>query len=244
MYALIGYPLGHSFSARFFNSKFEREHIKDHYELFPIPDIGCVVEMMDKNPDLKGFNITIPYKEKIIRYLDYISPEAEEIGAVNVCKIVWKDGIRHLKGYNSDAIGFRKSLVPILRPHMKNALVLGTGGASKAIAYVLNSIGIKVTKVSRKEGDDVICYDKLSETIIKSHHIIVNTTPLGMWPEVDRCPDIPYHFLTSGHLCYDIVYNPEMTLFMKMSSEQGATVKNGLEMLELQALAAWDIWQS
>lgn len=244
MYGLIGNPLGHSFSADFFNNKFEREGIQERYNLFPIPSIDCVDGLIESHQDLKGFNVTIPYKEQIILYLASLSEEAKEIGAVNVVKINRENGKISLKGYNSDAIGFRNSLTPLLKPNMKKGLVLGTGGASKAVVYVLNSLGIEVLKVSRHASSDAISYQDLTPEIIADHLVIVNTTPLGMFPNVESCPDLPYDLLTPDHLCYDVVYNPEVTTFMKRSSRNGATVKNGLEMLHLQALAAWDIWQS
>lgn len=244
MYGLIGYPLGHSFSAEFFNNKFSREGIKEEYCLFPITDISLVTQLINENKDLKGFNVTIPYKQQIIPFLSSISDEASEIGAVNVVKIDRDGNGIKLSGYNSDAIGFKNSLMPFLRPEMKKALILGTGGASKAVEYVLESLGIQTRKVSRKGNGDTLGYKDLTEKIMADHHIIVNTTPLGMWPNVDDCPDIPYHYLTPEHICYDVVYNPEITMFMRRSAEYGATVKNGLEMLHLQALAAWDIWNS
>lgn len=240
MYGLIGYPLGHSFSADFFNTKFKNEGIDESYHLFPLEKITDFPDILHHNPGLKGLNVTIPYKEKILPYLTEVSEEASEIGAVNVIKIS-EDG-KLLKGYNSDAVGFHNSIKPLLKPYMKRALVLGTGGASRAVAYVLNKLGLEVIKVSRNRNNINIAYSDISKETIDTHHVIVNTTPLGMWPDIERCPDIPYQWLTDKHLCYDLVYNPEVTLFMKKASEMGAEVKNGLEMLHLQALGAWDIW--
>lgn len=244
MYALIGKPLGHSFSANFFNEKFKREHINNRYILAQLDEISDVTLLLEDHPDLQGFNVTIPYKQQIIPYLDSLSDEAREIGAVNVVKVEFKDGKRYLKGFNSDAIGFRESIVPLIKPEMKRALILGTGGASHAVDYVLRSLGIETVKVSRRPSDGVLTYDDLTKEVMNEHLIIVNTTPLGTWPETDACPEIPYDFITPGHLCFDLVYNPETTTFMKKAAEYGATVKNGLEMLHLQAIGAWKIWNS
>jgi shikimate dehydrogenase len=243
MYGLIGNPLGHSFSAKFFNEKFRKEGIEESYNLFPLPDILCVNEMLRENKELKGFNVTIPYKEQIIPLLDSISKEAAEIGAVNVVRVDNYEGKQWLSGFNTDVIGFRESIRPLLRPEMKKALVLGTGGASRSVVYALSNMGIRVTLVSRAKNENTITYSELTKDIIESNLIIVNTTPLGMWPEIDRCPDIPYQFITDRHVCYDLVYNPEETKFLIKSKEKGAVIKNGIEMLHLQALAAWDIWQ-
>lgn len=240
MYGLIGYPIGHSFSARYFNDKFEREHIDQTYQLFPLRDITELPGLLDGHPDLNGLNVTIPYKSAVIPYLTELDGDARAIGAVNVIKIDRERGV--MKGYNTDAIGFRHSLMPLLRPEMKSALVLGTGGASKAVAHVLRELGLTVTHVSRTPGKDTIGYGDLSREVMESHLVIVNTTPLGMWPNVDGCPDIPYRYLTPAHLCYDVVYNPEVTKFMTLASEHGARVKNGLDMLVGQAKAAWKIW--
>lgn len=241
MYGLIGKPLGHSFSADFFNKKFAEERIPEHYSLFPLDSIDCLPKLLNSHPDLKGLNVTIPYKQQVIPFLDSIDKDAKEIGAVNVIKIN-QDG--SLKGYNSDAIGFHESIAPLLDSHMKRALVLGTGGASKAVCYVLKKLGLEVLSVSRTAHNSIISYNELTPEIMSTHLVIVNTTPLGMWPEIQNAPAIPYHLLSPRHLCYDLVYNPAVTTFMKLSSEAGATVKNGLEMLHLQALAAWKIWEN
>lgn len=241
MYGLIGNPLGHSFSADFFNKKFEREGIDEHYSLFPLDNIGELTPLLASKPGLKGLNVTIPYKRQVIPFLSEISDAAREIGAVNVIKI-GSDG--KLSGHNTDSIGFHNSIAPLLESHMKKALVLGTGGASLAVEYVLRSLGLEVTKVSRTDSEGVITYSDITPGIMESHHVIVNTTPLGTWPNTEASPDIPYHLLTSGHLCHDLVYNPETTEFMRRSAEYGAKVKNGLEMLIGQALAAWEIWNA
>lgn len=241
MFGLIGKPLGHSFSAKFFNKKFSEEGIPEHYDLFPLDDIKDLETLINNHPDLRGLNVTIPYKQQVIPFLSSLDEDASEIGAVNVIKFL-PDG--KLKGYNTDAIGFRDSISPLLKPHMKKALVLGTGGASKAICHVLRKLGLSVLKVSRNAKDDTLSYSQLTPDIISTHHVIVNTTPLGMWPHTEEAPAIPYSLLTPDHLCYDLVYNPEVTEFMKRASEKGAAVKNGLDMLHGQALAAWEIWTS
>lgn len=242
MYGLIGKKLGHSFSAEFFNEKFKNEGIDESYQLLPIPSINDFPSLLIKYPDLKGVNVTIPYKQEVIPFLDEISSEAEKIGAVNVIKITrLKDKI-YLKGYNSDCIGFKISLEPLLKEKIKDALILGTGGASKAVAYVLSELGIKYKFVSRNPSANQLSYSELDKSILEKHLLIVNTTPLGMYPDIKNCPPIPYQFLSSSHICYDLVYNPEETQFMKNAAEFGAIVKNGLEMLILQALASWDFW--
>lgn len=240
MYGLIGNPLGHSFSADFFNRKFEKEGIDERYELFPLPEIDALTSLLKEHTDLKGLNVTIPYKEEVIPYLTNLSDDAKEIGAVNVIKI--SDNGKNLTGYNSDATGFHDTILPLIKPYMRKALVLGTGGASRAVLYVLRNLGLEVKKVSRNPDKGEISYNGLTPEIMESHHVIVNTTPLGMWPKTEQAPSIPYSLLTPLHLCYDLVYNPDVTMFMKLSAKQGATVKNGLDMLHGQALAAWKIW--
>lgn len=244
LYGLIGRTLGHSFSRDFFSKKFAAEHIDADYVNFELPDIGDFMELVAEAVDLCGLNVTIPYKEQIIPYLNSLADAAKEIGAVNTVSVDYdgRGGIT-LTGHNTDCIGFSDSIRPLLRPGMKQALVLGTGGASKAVMYALRSLGIEPVQVSRTAADGRLTYDELTPEVMASHTVIVNTTPLGMWPDVDSCPDIPYNLLTPDHLCYDVVYNPETTEFMKRAATQGATVKNGLEMLRLQAEAAWQIWQ-
>ena len=243
LYGLIGFPLGHSFSLDYFNQKFEAENIDARYINFEIPEISDLKNVLARNHNLNGLNVTIPYKQLVIPLLDEMDPEAAEIGAVNVIKFVRRNGRTILKGYNSDIIGFRDSIAPMLTEHHSHALVLGTGGASRAVSYALRSLGITPQLVSRRPAPGVITYADINPDIIDSHKIIVNTTPLGMYPHVDECPDIPYNLLTTRHLCYDLLYNPDVTLFMKKSADAGAEVKNGLEMLLLQAFAAWHIWQ-
>ena len=243
LYGLIGFPFGHSFSQDYFNQKFEAENIDARYINFEIPEISDLKNVLARNHNLNGLNVTIPYKQLVIPLLDEMDPEAAEIGAVNVIKFVRRNGRTILKGYNSDIIGFRDSIAPMLTEHHSHALVLGTGGASRAVSYALRSLGITPQLVSRRPAPGVITYADINPDIIDSHKIIVNTTPLGMYPHVDECPDIPYNLLTTRHLCYDLLYNPDVTLFMKKSADAGAEVKNGLEMLLLQAFAAWHIWQ-
>lgn len=243
-YGLIGYPLGHSFSRGYFNEKFKAEGIDAEYLNFEIPTIDDFIEVVESNPDLKGLNVTIPYKEQVINYLDELAPDARQIGAVNVIQIIRQPkGKVKLVGHNSDVIGFTQSIDPLLKPHHHKALVLGTGGASKAVFHGLKSLGIEPTYVSRTPKDpSYLTYSQLTPEVMAGHTVIVNTTPLGMYPKADACPDIPYNLLTADHLLYDVVYNPDETLFMKRGQAQGATVKNGLEMLLLQAFAAWEIW--
>ncbi len=240
-YGLIGYPLGHSFSRRFFNEEFFPEHgIEAEYLNFEIPEADGLLEVVRTHPLLRGLNCTIPHKQAVIPLLDEISPEAREIGAVNVIRI--RDG--RLKGFNSDIIGFMDSLRPLLQPHHRRALVLGSGGASKAVWAGLLRLGLEPTQVSRKAGEGVLSYEMLSPEVMADHTVVVNCSPVGMFPHVDKCPAIPYELLSGRHLLYDLVYNPLDTLFMQRGRERGATVKNGLEMLRLQALASWKFWHS
>ncbi|MDE5887701.1 MAG: shikimate dehydrogenase [Muribaculaceae bacterium] len=242
MYGLIGNPLGHSFSADFFNEKFKKEEINESYKLFPLENIELLPSLLEKYPHLKGLNVTIPYKREVLQYLDSLSDAVKEIGAVNVIKIIRSQHTVKLIGYNSDAVGFRKTIEPLLKPYMTKALVLGTGGASKAVIYVLKSLGLEVISVSRERTESSISYSDLSPELLTSCFVIVNTTPLGMWPKVDEAPDLPYSALTKKHLLYDLVYNPQITEFMKKGALRGATVKNGLDMLHEQAIEAWRIW--
>lgn len=245
IYGLIGYPLGHSFSREFFTEKFARENINAEYRNFELEDIGSIMELISEYPTLCGLNVTVPYKEQILPYIDTLSPDAKEIGAVNVIKITGaEEGNPHFYGDNTDWIGFSESLLPITGDLHTKALVLGTGGASKAVCYALRQMGLEVTRVSRTEGKADLTYGDLNEQTMKQNSLIVNTTPLGTWPDTDSAPPIPYDLLTPSHLCYDLVYNPAVTRFMQLSAEKGAAVKNGLEMLHRQALAAWKIWNS
>lgn len=242
IYGLIGFPLIHSFSQNYFNQKFEAEGIKARYLNFELPDIGDFMEVVSEYPTLAGLNVTIPYKEQVIPYLNELDEDAAKIGAVNVIKIIRNKGSLKFKGYNSDIIGFTDSISPLLNERRKKALVLGTGGASKAVVRGLENLGITATLVSRSARDGVITYEELTPEVMAENLIIVNTTPLGMYPHVEECPDIPYDCLTKEHLCYDLLYNPDVTMFMRKAKEYGAETKNGLEMLLLQAFAAWNIW--
>ncbi|WP_434503757.1 shikimate dehydrogenase family protein [Prevotella sp.] len=241
-YGLIGMPLGHSFSIGYFNEKFENENINAKYINFEIPNIETMPEIIASNPELKGLNVTIPYKEKVINYLDEISPEAKAIGAVNVIRISHKGKNTILKGFNSDVIGFTRSIEPLIEKCHKKALILGTGGASKAINYGLKSLGLETLFVSRSERPNAIQYNKITPELIKEYNVVVNCTPCGMYPRADECPDLPYEYMDNHTLLYDLIYNPDMTLFMQKGAKQGATVKNGLEMLLLQAFASWEFW--
>ncbi len=242
-YGLIGYPLGHSFSIGYFNEKFLNEGIDAEYLNFEIPQISQLSEIIASNPTLKGLNVTIPYKEKVMSYLDHISPEARAIGAVNVISVIHKGNQVQLKGYNSDVIGFTKSIEPMLEPFHKKALILGTGGASKAINYGLRSLGLETVFVSRYDRPGTIRYDKLTGDDVKEYNVIVNCTPCGMFPHTNECPLLPYEAMDSHNLLYDLIYNPDETMFMHEGAKRGATVVNGLEMLLLQAFASWDFWQ-
>lgn len=242
-YGLIGYPLGHSFSKNYFNEKFENEKINAEYINFEIPTIDSLPEILASNPELKGLNVTIPYKEKVISFLDTVSSEARAIGAVNVIKVEHKGSQVVLKGYNSDVIGFTKSIEPMLERCHKKALILGTGGASKAINYGLKSLGLETVFVSRYERPNTIQYDKITPDVVQEYNVIVNCTPCGMFPRINECPQLPYEAMDSRNILYDLIYNPDQTLFMKKGTQQGATVKNGLEMLLLQAFSSWTFWQ-
>ena len=241
-YGLIGYPLGHSFSVSYFNQKFKDEDIDAVYENFEIPSIDLLAEVLDSNPELKGLNVTIPYKQKVMPFLDNISPEARAIGAVNVIKVKHEGKNTKLIGYNSDVIGFTKSIEPMLERFHKKALILGTGGASKAIDYGLKSLGLETVFVSRYERPDTIQYEKITPEVVQEYNVIVNCTPLGMYPHTDECPLLPYEAMDSHTILYDLIYNPDETLFMKRGAAKGANVKNGLEMLLLQAFASWEFW--
>ena len=241
-YGLIGYPLGHSFSISYHNQRFADEGINAKYVNFEIPSIDELPEVLSSNPELKGLNVTIPYKEKVMEFLDYISPEARAIGAVNVIKVIHEGKNIILKGYNSDVIGFTKSIEPMLEPYHKKALILGTGGASKAVNYGLKALGLETVYVSRYERPNTIQYDKITPDVVEEYNVIVNCTPLGMYPHTDECPDLPYEAMDENNILYDLIYNPDETLFMKRGAQYGAQTKNGLEMLLLQAFASWEFW--
>lgn len=245
IFGLIGFPLGHSFSADYFTKKFKKEKITGiEYRNFPIDKIDLLPELIMTEKKLKGFNVTIPYKEQVMAYLNYVDEEAKEIGAVNTVVVNREPdntGIE-LKGYNTDGYGFIMSLKEVLKENVKQALVLGSGGASKAVIHALRSIDIRPLVVSRNPVPDQISYKDLNKKVLSSHLLIVNTSPVGTFPEINRAPDIPYHLLGPFHILHDLVYNPEETLFMKKGKERGALVKNGYQMLVEQAEKAWEIW--
>lgn len=249
-FGLIGHPLGHSFSKAFFTDLFAKDSSGRSYDNFDIPELtpNALYSLVLMNPNLKGFNVTAPYKEAIIEYLDRIDDSAKAVGAVNTVRVVrdTTGRVTALEGFNTDVIGFHNSVLPFVEnlSEHSGALVLGTGGASLAVAHVLSNMGLKVTRVSRNPKEDgVIAYNSLNADIIAANHLIVNATPLGTWPNVDACPDFPYDMLTSAHFAHDLVYNPVETEFMRRCAAHGATTKNGLEMLHGQALAALKIWE-
>jgi shikimate dehydrogenase len=240
-YGLIGKNIGYSFSKTFFTVKFEQEKRKDTYQNFDIQEVSQLTEIIKNNNTLKGLNVTIPYKETVIPLLDRVDKEACKIGAVNTIKIN-KEG--KLIGYNTDHYGFANALMEFLPIKEKKAILLGTGGACKAICYVLETMNFEITQVSRTKSKNTITYDELNREIISQNYLIVNCTPLGTFPNIHDFPDIPYEFLTKNHLAFDLTYNPRETEFMKLSKARGARVSNGLKMLEYQAKKAWSIWKS
>lgn len=244
IYGLIGKSLSHSFSMDFFNQKFIAEEIDASYINFEIDDVSDLMSILSEYPNIYGLNVTSPFKEDVMSYMDMLDETAQMVEAVNVIKILKgkNETVLKLVGYNSDYIGFKSSLEPLLTPEMDKALILGTGGASKAVKAVLDTLGITVSMVSRKKSAQTITYEELTKQMIHDHKLIINTTPLGTYPHSETYPPIPYRFITSAHLCYDLVYNPSETMFMKLSAEQGAKVKNGLEMLLLQAFESYRIW--
>ena len=242
-YGLIGYPLTHSFSKRYFTEKFGNENIDSTYENFEIDNIAKFPDIIKNNPELVGLNVTIPYKEQVIPYLDELNDSAKEIGAVNTVKIIRTATGIGLKGFNTDTFGFETSLKPLLKDHHKKALILGTGGASKALKYVLTKLGIEFISASIEElKDNEIRYEEIDEQMVKERLLIINATPLGTYPKIETFPNIPYQFITDKHLLFDLVYNPEITQFMSKGIQKGATVKNGYEMLLQQAIKAYQIW--
>jgi len=242
-YGLIGYPLGHSFSISYFNQMFQDEGIDAVYENFEIPTIDALPEVLDSNPNLRGLNVTIPYKEKVLPFLDSVSPEARAIGAVNVIRVTHEGNNVKLKGYNSDVIGFTKSIESMLdKKWHKKALILGTGGASKAIDYGLRNLGLETVFVSRYERPGTIQYSTITPEVIQEYNVVVNCTPMGMYPKTEVCPLLPYEAMDQHTILYDLIYNPDETKFMKLGKKYGAQTKNGLEMLLLQAFASWEFW--
>ena len=240
-YGLIGYPLTHSLSQQYFTHKFTEEGIEDcMYERFSIPSITDLHEILHSHPDLRGFNITIPYKKEVLAFLTERSKAVEEVGACNCVKI--EDG--KLIGYNTDVIGFENSLVPFLKPSHNKALVLGTGGAALAIVYVLQKLGIDFKYVSRTATGDQFTYDDLDASVMAAYSLIINTTPLGMFPNIEACPDIPYALLTPAHHLFDLTYNPAASTFLSKGKKMGTTIQNGQQMFVEQAEQSWRIWNS
>ena len=239
-FGLLGKDISYSFSKKYFTEKFSHELFEDCcYENFDIPTIEEFPTILKNNPDLKGLNVTIPYKEAILPYLDTLSEKAFKIGAVNVIRFTKKG---NLKGYNSDWYGFKKALKPLLQPHHKKALILGTGGAAKAVAFALEQMGILYTYVSREASENAIDYNRINTTTFDNYHIIINCTPVGTSPNTKEFPPIPYQFFTEKHIALDLIYNPEETQFLKKAKKKGAVTKNGYEMLVFQAEKAWKIW--
>lgn len=244
LFGIIGYPLAHSFSLKYFNEKFQAEHINDaSFTTFPIENIAFITNVLSENPSLKGFAITIPHKKAILDYLDDSTAEVKAMGACNCVQI--KDG--KLKGYNSDVLGFELSFKPLLQPHHTHALILGSGGAAAAVKFILSKLGIQYLTVSRNNENNeegVITYTELNESIMDTYSVIINTTPLGTFPKVEEAAAIPYNLIRPKHYLFDLVYNPAETTFLRLGKEQGATIKNGYDMLILQAEANWKIWNS
>jgi shikimate dehydrogenase len=242
-YGIIGYPLTHSFSQKYFTEKIEREGVADAvFHTFPLTTIEELPALLSSHPSLTGLAVTIPYKEKVLQFVTHLSEEVKQIGAANCISIKGNE----LIAYNTDIIGFEKSFVKNLQSHHKKALVLGTGGASKAVQYVLKKLSIDFLIVSRKENaaENCIQYNEVSEAVIAQYNIIINTTPLGMLPDENTCPELPYHLLTPHHYLYDLVYAPAKTLFLQKGEQQGAVIENGFEMLIIQAEENWRIWNA
>ena len=240
-FGLIGFPLSHSFSKGYFSNYFSTENILDtQYENYPIESIDLFKSLWENNPSLQGLNVTIPYKKLVIPFLQHPSSVVQSIQACNCIRLY--DGA--LYGYNTDVIGFEKSLLPSLKPHHQKALIFGTGGAATAVAWVLKKLGIAYQLVSRTASEGYIAYESLSPEVIEAHTLLIQTSPVGMYPNVDEAPNLPYEAITSKHHLYDLIYNPAETKFLTMGAAQGATTQNGLEMLHLQADASWEIWNS
>jgi len=243
-FGLIGYPLGHSFSKKYFTEKFSSEQIPDcSYDNYPLTNIGQLSDLI-KDTSIEGLNVTIPYKSAVVKFLSKTDPEAESIGAVNVIKIRRRNNETELYGFNSDITGIRDTLMPVISPGIKNALVLGTGGSSKAVCFVLKSLSVPYTLISREKKPFCLTYSELTPDLIRNSRLIINTTPLGMYPDIKRKPDLRYELLGRKHILFDLVYNPEITAFLKMGQERGCTVLTGLGMLYSQAERSWEIWNS
>jgi shikimate dehydrogenase len=258
-YGLIGYPISHSFSKKYFTEKFEKENIQDHvYELFSLQNISDLPQLLRANPDLCGLNVTIPHKIGVMFYLDWIDPDAKKVDAVNCIRISEESAIAaafsgevgisghefKLEGFNTDIYGFEYSLKPLLQAHHKKAIVLGNGGAARAVKFVLKKLGIDFIIATRRGGPGEVLLSSLTKAHFSERSLIINCTSAGNWPNVEDYPDIPYEYITSKHLLYDLIYNPEVTAFLRKGLDHGATIKNGYEMLELQAERSWEIWNS
>jgi shikimate dehydrogenase len=242
-FGLIGYPLEHSFSSKYFSEKFRKEKINGcSYSNYPLTNIEQLTDLIDSDKEICGLNVTIPYKKEVISYLDHIDPEAEQVGAVNVLKIIRSAGMVQIRGYNSDIFGIRATLMPFKPEELQNALVLGTGGSSKAVCYVLKKLNVNYTLVSRTGKPGCITYSDINADLLKEIRLIVNTTPAGMYPDTEGKPDIRYELLTDRNILFDLVYNPEITSFLKAGEERGCKILTGLKMLFSQAEKSWEIW--
>lgn len=242
-FGLIGYPLSHSFSRNFFTEKFSNEGIDAEYLNFELENISQLSHVIASHPDLQGINVTIPYKEQVIKFLDFTDEAAARIMAVNTIRIFRSGHHVALHGYNTDIQGFQESIQPLLQKYHQKALILGTGGASKAVVQALENLKIDTILVSRNpEEKGELSYNDLDDDVMANYKIIVNTTPIGSYPNIEGCPAIPFELITPKHLLFDLVYNPEVSEFLRLGKKKGATIKNGLEMLHLQALASWEIW--
>jgi shikimate dehydrogenase len=246
LYGLIGQKLSHSFSARYFNHKFKQENISAEYRLFELNAINELPDLITKYPSLAGFNVTTPYKQQVLPYLDSVDEIAYKTASVNTVKVVKENNQIILKGFNTDYYGFKKSIEPFVQSRNFNALIIGNGGVSKTVAYVLKELGISYTIVSRKSDDSngVIDYNELTDSVFNNFNCLINCTIIGMYPDIHSAPKIPYHLINPEILLYDLIYNPEETVFLKSGKQQNCTIKNGMEMLELQAENAWRIWNS
>ncbi|MEO7802163.1 MAG: shikimate dehydrogenase [Ginsengibacter sp.] len=241
LYGLIGYPLGHSFSKKYFTDKFEKENITDtEYKLFPIEHIDGLKAIVANNPNLAGLNITIPHKQSVLKFATHLSDAVKEIGAANILKFTSSQ----VEAYNTDVIGFEKSLLTELKAFHKKTLILGTGGSSNAVQFVCRKLGIEYLLVSRNKSERAISYADLGQDIMSNYLVIINTTPLGTFPDTASFPEIPYIHITNKHYCFDLVYNPPKTVFLTKAEEQGATIKNGYDMLVIQAQESWKIWNA
>lgn len=244
-FGLIGYPLGHSFSKKYFTEKFIGENISDSvYENYPLESLSSFPDLIRNNPELCGLNVTIPYKTDIISFIDDCEPAIEDIGAVNVLKITRSKGRTRISGYNSDVKGISDSVSPYITKKVTSALVLGTGGSSKAVKYTLRKLGLNVTLVSRIRKHETICYDDITDNMLRETSLIVNTTPLGMFPDTGSSPELNYNILNKNHILFDLVYNPEFTAFLIRGQERGCTIITGLKMLRSQAERSWEIWNN